>query len=1145
MNVLDWKSALHIPPPEGRLETTVADARLPRASRVRNAFYALILLSVLVPFLTATADLRHLSPFWIASGVMLAAYLRCGPRMLPAIFVASVAGLRLYEMGWLVCSVQAAIHTICIFLVSAGLQSVFRFRVQLDRTRDVLALFFVGVAAVPVVEALAVVGMESLSDRTGVWILWWTSEVIGVTVFTPLLLTWSLPSGPQTSRAAAGQFALGALIVIVSVLVHELRTPLSYPYLLFPPVIWITWHYGRRGATMGVFLASIVGVFFGLTDASFPQYIELEMSQTQLALHLVVLSLSMLLLSLSLDDLHAAKENAGRSEQEFRLFMKYGGFVAFIKDSFSRHLFANEACGKLLGLKPEQVIGKTNDELFPPGVAETLNRQDREVLLNNMPGNQEEMVPVAGQKRYWDVHRFPMPVPGSSETYLGEIAVEITARKESDDQLAASMNLLSSISQAQTALISESNPHAVFETMLNEVLALTGSEFGFIGEVLTEHGRPYLKTYAITNIAWNDETRKRYAEDAAKGLEFRNLNSLLGAVLRSGTYLISNDPANDPRRGELPEGHPLLHAFMGIPFHSGNKMVGMLGIANRPGGYDDEIWNFLRPFLHTCSGMIEAMRRERERRAAVEELQISRRRFEDLVSTVDGIVWEADVATSRSTFVSPWVEKMLGYTLEEWYAPNFWSDHIHPEDRDRVISFCEEQTAAFRQHDFEYRFLAKNGRTVWLRDIVTVLHQQGKPTLLRGLTVDVTLQREAQERVAESERRFRDLLQTLHLGVVILDQDERITFMNDYLLALTGWDRDEVLNGKWLEMFVPPEEQATLSAMLHEAFAEGAIPVFWQNPIVTRSGEQRLMRWNNTLLKGAGGTVTACVSVAEDITEQKRAEEEKRLFEARMMQAQKLESLGVMAGGVAHDFNNLLTGIIAGADEIRYELGADSPFKEQINDILHAARHAEELSRQMLAYAGKTFSTASRIDLNDIVFGMQQMLRALISPAVSIRMQPQMILPAIEGDPVQIRQVLMNVAGNAGEAMPGSGTITIRTGSLFCSTAYLSSTYLHSKDLKEGSYVYLEVEDEGTGMDAETVSRLFDPFFTTKFTGRGLGMATVLGIVRMHKGAIQVNSQLGKGTVVRVLIPAAEETAKPVEDSAGDIAIFGKAGKTV
>jgi len=259
--------------------------------------------------------------------------------------------------------------------------------------------------------------------------------------------------------------------------------------------------------------------------------------------------------------------------------------------------------------------------------------------------------------------------------------------------------------------------------------------------------------------------------------------------------------------------------------------------------------------------------------------------------------------------------------------------------------------------------------------------------------------------------------------------------------------------------------------------------------------------------------------IASDVSEKKRLEQEKKLIEAQMLHVQKLESLGVLAGGIAHDFNNILMVVLGNADLALSRLSSQSPVRENLLQIDHAASRAADLARQMLAYSGKGRFVIENLDLGRIVTEMTQMLEVSISKKVTLLYDFAPELPAMSGDATQLRQVILNLVVNASEAIgDDNGVIKIRTRCMECDRAYLSESWIDDR-LPEGRYLALDVSDTGCGIEREIIPKIFDPFFTTKFTGRGLGMAAVLGIVRGHKGAIKIYSERGRGTTFTLLFP--------------------------
>lgn len=284
----------------------------------------------------------------------------------------------------------------------------------------------------------------------------------------------------------------------------------------------------------------------------------------------------------------------------------------------------------------------------------------------------------------------------------------------------------------------------------------------------------------------------------------------------------------------------------------------------------------------------------------------------------------------------------------------------------------------------------------------------------------------------------------------------------------------------------------------------------------------------------ASGQPVRMAGTALDVTARKKAKEDRQRVEKKLQETQRLESLGVLAGGLAHDFNNLLTGVLGNSSLARMELSASSPLIPCLDQIEEAAMRAADLCKQMLAYAGKGRFVVKNLDLNTLVRDTTHLLQSSIGKGVVLRFKLAEGLSAISADATQLRQIVMNLVINASEAIgERSGTVTISTGLVHADRVYLNET-LAAPELAEGDYVFLEVTDDGCGMTPEVREKIFDPFFTTKFTGRGLGLAAALGIVRGHRGALKVYSEPGKGTAFKILLPCTGGRAtEPAHPEAG------------
>jgi two-component system, cell cycle sensor histidine kinase and response regulator CckA len=298
----------------------------------------------------------------------------------------------------------------------------------------------------------------------------------------------------------------------------------------------------------------------------------------------------------------------------------------------------------------------------------------------------------------------------------------------------------------------------------------------------------------------------------------------------------------------------------------------------------------------------------------------------------------------------------------------------------------------------------------------------------------------------------------------------------------------------------------------------------FEETIVRDDGQTIEVVANAVPLQTETGAVRGCVATFVDVTARKQAVEERLVFERQLQETQKLEGLGVLAGGIAHDFNNLLTGILGNASLARLSLQPQqTDLASSLHNIEQSSMRAADLCKQLLAYAGKGRFVIERLDLSSLVQETAHMLEVSINKKTALQLHLAAALPPFQGDATQIRQVLMNLVINASEAIGDRpGIVTIETKRVQVTADYLQRFSIH-EHLSDGEYLALEVTDNGSGMSAETQARIFDPFYTTKFTGRGLGLAAVLGIVRGHKGAIKVYSEQGRGTTFKLLFPALQD----------------------
>ncbi|MCP4036734.1 MAG: PAS domain S-box protein [bacterium] len=497
-------------------------------------------------------------------------------------------------------------------------------------------------------------------------------------------------------------------------------------------------------------------------------------------------------------------------------------------------------------------------------------------------------------------------------------------------------------------------------------------------------------------------------------------------------------------------------------------------------------------------------------------------------------VWVCEVNNQGTmTYSTPQVEAILGFTPEECVTTN--CIEFHPDDVATVIESGRTVRATGRQVRNETRFRHKRGHWVWGENtLIGWTNERGEFNTLI-YTRDISDIKRAEARQQESETRYNVVSQMSCDLITEMGLDGRYTYIGHGAEAVLGYTEEEVLELEPWALLHPDERQGVRAQFEKQLVAPSSIPLHATNlqPIEARL-RHKDGRWLWFEIQGvtyprADGEARY-LAVNRDVSERVLAQQAQRDFEQSMQRAQKLESLGVLAGGIAHDFNNLLTPIMGAAGLGLMELSNDSPVRTRLQTIHRAAKRAAALTNQMLAYAGQKPLRVELVDLSSIVEDMRDLATSSLAGKARIDLKLERDLPFVEGESAQLSQVVMNLISNAAEALTeGAGQLAIRTGTMTLSAR--TPDILFSDTMPLGEHVYFEVCDTGCGMDKETLDRIFDPFYTTKFTGRGLGLAAVSGIVRGHNGGIKVESTPNQGTIFRVMFPA---VTRPADNATAD-----------
>lgn len=504
----------------------------------------------------------------------------------------------------------------------------------------------------------------------------------------------------------------------------------------------------------------------------------------------------------------------------------------------------------------------------------------------------------------------------------------------------------------------------------------------------------------------------------------------------------------------------------------------------------------------------------RARRQAEAALRGSEEHLTALIASVGGIVWEADAVTFQFTFVSSQAERLLGYPLARWLEePTFWAEHIHAEDRKSAVDYCVSRTRENRHHEFEYRMLAADGRTIWVRDIVTVLSDNGQAVKLRGIMVDITARKEAAEQLHQSEERFRTMFTHAPTGIALIDSlTGQIKEVNPKFALIAGRSREEMHRIDWMQITHPDDVQEDLDNMAR--LNAGEITGFHMNKRYLRpDGSVVWISMTVASIVSADSAHPHHLCMIEDITARKT-------LESQMITAQRHEAIGTLASGLAHDFNNILTPMLLVTDLLEHS-NTDASERELLASVKTSAQRGAAIVRHLLAYSRGVDGERRLVAVTRLIEEMTSVARATFPRDITVIEDTAVDLWSLVADVTQIQQVLMNLCLNARDAMPSGGelSITARNVELVDGDRRLGPS------AHPGRFVHVAVRDTGIGIPRPIIDQIFEPFFTTKAIdkGSGLGLSSVMGIVRSHGGLLTVDSTPAHGSTFHVYLPAAGE----------------------
>ncbi|MBT8339443.1 MAG: PAS domain S-box protein [Desulfatitalea sp.] len=498
------------------------------------------------------------------------------------------------------------------------------------------------------------------------------------------------------------------------------------------------------------------------------------------------------------------------------------------------------------------------------------------------------------------------------------------------------------------------------------------------------------------------------------------------------------------------------------------------------------------------------------------------------------VYWELDLSTYEFILNDPFyalhgttAEQEGGYRMT---GNDYVNRFMHPDDQPRYFQLARETAeqpwnSAFP--DFEHRIIRRDGN---IRHIVSrvrlVRDDDGATVKVYGTTQDITERKQMESAVQESEALFRKVFEESPLGMLMADADLRFIRVNEAFCNMLGYSEQE-LGDLAFKDILHPEHMAEHKRYMADLI-NGAAPVHRaEKPYLRKDKELVWACATISVIRDGTGRFLYFLSTVEDVTRQKKVQEEKIRLESQLRQVQKMEAVGTLAGGIAHDFNNMLGVILGHADLALNDVDPRHALHANIKEIRNAAERSADLTRQLLAFARKQTVTPKVLDLNQTIEGMLKMLRRLIGEDIELSWLPGSEVWPLKIDPSQIDQILANLCVNARDAIQNMGKLTIETG-----TASMDEDDCHGHvALIPGEYVLLVVSDNGKGMDQKTMEKIFDPFFTTKQVGKGtgLGLATVYGIIKQNNGFVYVYSEPGYGTTFRIYLPRYSGKEDPLE----------------
>jgi PAS domain S-box-containing protein len=720
-----------------------------------------------------------------------------------------------------------------------------------------------------------------------------------------------------------------------------------------------------------------------------------------------------------------------------------------------------------LGLKPGELVGQSVFDVY----------SDFPEIVYHIRGALAGQVSTASVDvvdRSYEAHYTPLLDNRGNVQGVFGVAVDVSRRRQSEAQLRASKDRFRALVETTSDWVWEVDLDGVYTYVGPKVKDLLGYEPDeLIGKTPFDLMSPEISS----------RVREEFRRIASQRVPFAGL-------VNTNIHK---------------EGHELILETSGVPvFDDDGQLIGYRGIA----------------------------RDITSRRLAETALRASEERLNLAMLAANIGTWDWVIETNEVTW-SKKVENLFGIkdgAFDGTYE--MYMSLIHPDDRDHT-QFAVNAALGGKVSPFHvlHRVVVPSGDTRYLEAIGEVIRDDsGKPTRMIGVVTDST-DRELADRQLRKEKEtaqmYLDIVGTL---MVAIDRNRKVKLINRRGCEILGYDEKDIIGEDWFDNFVPELIRDEVAEAFDQLMAGDLEPAeYYENPVITESGEQRLIAWHNTMIRDDDGEIVGTMSSGADVTDRRQAERVKTELEDQLQHSQRMETIGTLAAGIAHDFNNILSPILGYTDMAIEDSGDNKAVREDLERVLEAAHRAKELVEQILLFSKNVGREASPIHLHFIIREGLKFVRASLPTTIEIQQNVNIDSGVVKANSPQIHQVLVNLCTNAAHAMRDTGgTLRIELEPFQIDDKMAeSNAHLHV-----GPYTRLRVIDTGRGMDEGTLERVFEPFFSTKDDGEstGLGLSVVHGIIMNHGGEISVESEPDKGTTVTVYLPHAEKVEEVLEE---------------